>query len=52
MLIEPAATETEIRPATEVVAVAHAVNEVRDLLREQPDLRPRVDDHERRLAAF
>jgi len=44
--------ETEIRLATELVAVARAVGEVRDLLREERILAPRVDDHEKRLAAL
>jgi len=46
------AKETEIRLATELVAVAGAVREVRDLLREDLGLRTRVDDHERRIAAI
>jgi hypothetical protein len=44
-------TGTEVRLATELVAVAGAVREVRDLLREDRGLRDRVDDHERRLSA-
>ena len=44
-------TETEVRLTTELVAVAGAVREVRDLLREDRGLRDRVDDHERRLSA-
>lgn len=38
-----------LRLATEVVAVAQAVGEVRDLLAERLDDRGRLDDHERRL---
>jgi DNA-directed RNA polymerase sigma subunit (sigma70/sigma32) len=44
-------TESEIRLATEVVGVAGAVRELRDLLRDDLALRARVDDHERRLLA-
>jgi hypothetical protein len=46
------ARETEVRLATELVAVAGAVREVRDLLREDRVLRDRVDDHERRIVAM
>jgi hypothetical protein len=42
--------ETEIRAATEIVAVAGAVRELRDAFREDRALRDRVDDHERRLS--
>jgi chromosome segregation ATPase len=45
-------TETELRLATELVAVGSAVREVRDLLREDRALRSQVDDHERRLSAI
>lgn len=45
-------THTEVRLASEIVAVAKAVNEVRDLLREHAVLAPRVDDHERRLSTI
>jgi hypothetical protein len=45
-------TEAEVRLATEVVGVAGAVREVRDLLREDRALRNRVDDHERRIVAI
>lgn len=38
-----------VRLATEVVAMAQAVGEVRDLLRDRLDDRGRIDDHERRL---
>jgi hypothetical protein len=43
-------TETEIRLATELVAVASAVNEVRDLLRDH--LIPITKDHERRITTL
>jgi len=49
--VERRQADTEVRLATELVAVVGAVNEVRDLLREDRHLRDRVDDHERRLAA-
>ena len=45
-------TATEVRLATELVGVAGAVREVRDLLREDCALRARVEDHERRIAAM
>jgi uncharacterized coiled-coil DUF342 family protein len=45
-------TATEVRLATELVGVAGAVREVRDLLRQDLGLRARVDDHERRIAAM
>jgi len=45
-------TETEVRLATELVGVAGAVREVRDLLREDATLRVRVDDLERRVGAI
>jgi len=49
--VERRQTETEVRLASELVAVGGAVREVRDLLREDHALRVRVDDHERRLSA-
>jgi hypothetical protein len=45
-------TATEVRLSTELIGVAGAVREVRDLLREDLALRSRVDDHERRLVAI
>lgn len=45
-------TATEVRLATELVGVAGAVREVRDLLREDRAMRGRVDDHERRISAI
>lgn len=45
-------TETEVRLATEIVALASAVNGVRDVLHERLDDRTRVDDHERRIRAL
>jgi hypothetical protein len=49
--VERRQTATEVRLATELIAVGSAVREVRDLLREDRGLRDRVDDHERRLVA-
>jgi len=45
-------TETEMRLATELVAVTSAVLQVRDLLREDRLGRSQVQDHERRIAAL
>jgi len=50
--VENRQTETEARLATELVAVARAVGEVRDLLRDGLAIRAQVDDHERRLSAL
>jgi hypothetical protein len=50
--VERRQRESEVRLATEIVAVAQAVIEVRDLLRDRLDVRERVDDHERRIAAL
>jgi hypothetical protein len=44
--------DDSVRLATELVAVARAVTEVRDLLRDQRTDRGVLDDHERRLAAL
>ena len=46
--LENRQTETAVRLATEIVAVARAVGEVRDLLRDGLAIRAQVDDHERR----
>ena len=45
-------TELEVRVASELVGVAGAVREVRDMLRDDLRLRDRVEDHERRIAAM
>jgi chromosome segregation ATPase len=45
-------TESETRLSTELVAVAGAVREVRDLLRDDRQFRDQVTDHERRLSAI
>ncbi len=49
--VERRQADTEVRLATELVAVVDAVHEVRDLLREDRQLRDRVANHERRLTA-
>jgi hypothetical protein len=43
---------SEVRLATELVAVANAVGSVRDLLAARLDDRDRLDDHERRIRAL
>jgi len=50
--LEHRQTEDAVRLATEVVAVANAVGQVRDLLRDQRQDQNRIDDHERRIAAL
>ena len=50
--LERRQTETEVRLATELVAVVDAVHEVRDLFREDRILRERFEDHERRIRAI
>jgi septal ring factor EnvC (AmiA/AmiB activator) len=50
--LERRQNETEIRLATELTAVAKAVIQVRDLLREDLLLSPRIDDHEKRLTTL
>jgi hypothetical protein len=50
--VEKRQNESETRLATELVGVARAVIEVRDLLRDRLDLRDRLEDHERRIAAL
>ncbi len=50
--LERRQVEGETRIATEVIAVASVVREVRDLLREDRALSAQVDDHERRLKAI
>jgi chromosome segregation ATPase len=50
--LERRQSESEVRLATELVAVAKAVQEVRDLLRDNLAVQHRVDDHERRIVAL
>jgi hypothetical protein len=48
--LERRQNETEVRLATELVAVSHAVLEVRDLLTTNLNVRAKVDEHEQRIA--
>jgi chromosome segregation ATPase len=50
--LERRQSESEVRLATELVTVARAVTEVRDLLRERLDASDRVENHERRITAL
>lgn len=50
--LERRQVETEMRLATELVAVAGAVNGLREDLREDRALRAKVDDHEKRIEAI
>ena len=50
--VERAQSETEIRLATEIISVVSAVNQLKDLIVADRDLRNRVDEHDRRLAAL
>lgn len=50
--LERRQVESEIRISTELVGVAGAVREVRDLLKDDLALRRRVDDHEARIRAL
>jgi len=44
--------EGEMRLSSEVMSVARAVADVRDLLLDRRDHRHRIDDHERRITAL
>ena len=48
--LERRQTEDSVRLATELVSVAKAVGEVRDLLRDNRLDRTKIEDHERRIA--
>ena len=50
--LEKRQAQGEIRLSTEMVAVAKAVDSVRQLLAERLDLRDRVDEHDRRISAL
>ncbi len=50
--LERRQAESEVRVATELVAVAGAVNQLRDAILEDRELRNSVIDHERRIAAL
>jgi chromosome segregation ATPase len=45
-------TDTEVRLATEIVAIGGTLVQVRDLLREQTSIRDAVADHDRRIASL
>jgi chromosome segregation ATPase len=50
--VERAQTESEVRLATEIVAVVSAINQLKDLIVADRELRNRVDEHDRRLSAL
>lgn len=50
--VEQRQTESELRLASELVAVVGAIHEVRDVLKETLALAPRVHDHELRIRAL
>jgi chromosome segregation ATPase len=50
--LERRQTESEIRLATELTAVAGAVHEVRDLLKSQSHLGKTLTDHEKRISTL
>ncbi|MBI4951665.1 MAG: hypothetical protein HY908_06500 [Myxococcales bacterium] len=50
--LERRQTETEVRLATELVAVATAVRDLRDVLLEDRKLRETMNDHERRITVL
>lgn len=50
--LERRQSETEIRLATEIVALAKAVGDVKTLLSDRLDVKDKVDDHERRLTTL
>ena len=47
--IERRQVEADIRLSTEIVGVVGVMQDVRDLLREDLRVRPRLEDHERRI---
>ena len=50
--LEQRQTQSEVRLATEIMEVARGIGAVKDLLQTSLDLRPQVEDHERRIAAI
>jgi chromosome segregation ATPase len=50
--LERRQVESEVRISTELVALAGAVREVTEVLKEERGSRVRVDDHERRITAL
>ena len=50
--VEKRQTQTEVRLATELISVATAVNQLKDLLIADRDLRQKVEEHDRRIAVL
>lgn len=50
--VERRQTESEVRLATELVNVVSAVNQLKELIVADRELRQRVDEHDRRIAAL
>src|SRR5687768_573240 len=50
--VERRQTESEVRISTEIVAVVGAINQLRDAVLEDRELRNSVMDHERRITAL
>jgi hypothetical protein len=50
--LEQRQTQSEVHLATEIVEVARALGAVKELLQTSLDVRPKVEDHERRIAAI
>ena len=50
--VERRQTQTEVRLATELIGVATAVNQLKDLLIADRDLRQKVEEHDRRIAVL
>lgn len=48
--VERAQSETEVRLATELINVVSAVNQLKDQIVADRDLRHKVDEHDRRIA--
>ena len=50
--VERRQTESEVRLASELVNVVSAVNQLKDLIIADRDLRKKVEEHDRRIAAL
>ena len=50
--VERAQTASEVRLATELVQVVSALNQLKDLIVADRDLRQKVDEHDRRIAVL
>lgn len=50
--VERRQTESEVRLATELVNVVSAVNQLKDLIVADRDLRRKVEEHDRRIAVL